>query len=120
MFRWWRKTGTDVKGSKIDFAPKLKITRNNGWVSLELLLNNDAKKAVWVEEAKVIITDLDAEWQTSDPTGQVRLEIRQNVSANEFLGLSLAETIYDAAGRPQRNYTCVAGLEIRCRIRRSK
>jgi len=71
---------------------------------------------VWVEEATVVLTDLDANWQTSIPTGQARREIRQNVRANESLGLSLAGAIYDAAGRPQGRYSCLVYIEVHYRF----
>ncbi len=116
LFRWWRKTEIKSEHIEIDFAPKLRIIWDNGWVSLELLLVNDASMTVWVEEAIVVLTDLDANWQTSIPTGHARHEIRQNVRANESFGLSLAGAIYDAAGRPQGGYSCLISIDVRCRF----
>ena len=51
---------------------------------------NGAGMTVWVEEARVVLTDLDATWQTAIPSGHAKHEIRQNVRANESLGLSMA------------------------------
>ncbi len=116
LFRWWRKIRTQSGLSKIDLAPKLRIIRDDGWVSLELLLVNDASIPVWVEEAIIILTDLDAIWQTSIPPGQATHEIRQNVRANETLSLSLAGAIYDAAGRPQGTYSCLISVDVRFRL----
>jgi hypothetical protein len=79
LFRWWQKPGSESEHIKTKFAPQLKINRYGGGVSLDLLLVNDAGMTVWVEEAIVVLTDLDAIWQTSIPTGQARHEIRQNI-----------------------------------------
>jgi hypothetical protein len=116
LFRWWRKTRTESEHSKNDFAPKLRINRDDYGVTLELLLVNDASVTAWVEEAKVVLSDLEVIWQTSIPTGQAMREIRQNVGANETLGLSLARAIYYAAGRPQGIYSCLICVDVRYRL----
>ncbi len=116
LFRWRRKNETESEQIEVAFAPELRIVRNDGWVSLELLLANDANVMVWVEEAIVVLTDLDANWQTSISTGQAKHEIRQNVRGNESLGLSLAGAIYDAAGRPQGKYSCLISVDVRYRV----
>src|ERR1700680_4709627 len=85
LSRSWRKIKTETDHIEIDLAPKLRINRYGGGVSLDLLLVNDAGMTVWVEEAIVLLTDLDAIWQTSIPTGQARHEIRQNIRANKSL-----------------------------------
>jgi hypothetical protein len=116
LFRLWRKTRAESEYVESSFASELRINREDGWVSLELLLVNDASMTVWVEEATVALTDLDANWQTSIPTGQARREIRQNVRASESLGLSLAGAIYEAAGRPQGRYSCLVYIEVHYRF----
>jgi hypothetical protein len=75
-----------------------------------------AGKTVWVEEARVVLADLDATWQTSIPTCEAKHAIRQNVRANESLELSLAGAIYDAAGRAQGRYSCLIFVDVRCRV----
>ena len=116
MSRWWRKTRNESGHIEIDFAPKLRINRDDGGASLDLLLVNNAEMTVWVEEATVVLTDLDATWQTSIPTGQANHEIRQIVRANESLELSLAGAIYDAAGRAEGRYSCFMVVVVRCRV----
>jgi hypothetical protein len=116
LFRWWRKTVSESKRIEIKFAPQLKINRHDGAGSLDLLLVNDAGMTVWVEEALVVLADLDAIWQTAIPTCQTQHEIRQNISAEESLELSLVGAIYDAAGRPQGRYSCLISVDIRCRV----
>jgi len=116
LFRWWRKPGFELEHIEIKFSPQLKINRYDGGGSLDLLLVNDANLTVWVEEARVVLTDLDATWQTAIPTCQAKHEIRQNVRANESLELSLAGAIYDAAGRAQGRYSCLIFVVVRCRV----
>jgi hypothetical protein len=116
LFRWWRKTRTESEYIENDFAPKLRINRYDDRVILELLLVNGSSVTAWVEEAKVVLTDLEVIWQTSIPTGQARREIRQNVRANETLALDLARAIYYAAGRPQGTYSCLVCIDVRYRI----
>jgi hypothetical protein len=116
LFRLWRKTRAESEYAESSFAPELRIIRDDGWTSLELLLVNNATMTVWVEEAKVVLTDLDANWQTSFPTGQASHEIRQNVIAKEMLSVSLAGAIYDAAGRPQGRYSCLAYIDVHFRF----
>src|SRR5260370_41578962 len=69
LFRWWRRPGAESEHPEINFAPQLKINRNDGGGSLDLVLVNDAGMTVWVEEATVVLTDLDVSWQTSVPNG---------------------------------------------------
>jgi len=116
LFRWWRKAGSESEHIEIKFAPELRINRQDGGGSLDLLLMNNAGLTVWVEEAIVALTHLDAIWQTSIPTGRARHEIRQNVRANESLELSLAGAIYDAAGRAQGRYSCLIFVVVRCHV----
>jgi hypothetical protein len=116
LFRGWRKPGSESEHIETKFASQLKINRYDGGGSLDLLLVNHAGITVWVEEARVVLTDLDAIWQTSIPTGQAKHEIRQNVRANESLELSLAGAVYDAAGRPQGRYSCLICVDVRGRI----
>jgi hypothetical protein len=117
LFRWRRKTRTESEHIEIKFASQLRINRLDGGVSLNLLLVNDACVTVWVEEAMVVLADLDAIWQISIPIGQARHEIRQNIRANESVELSLVRAIYDAAGRPQGRYSCLIWVDVRFRVR---
>ena len=70
----------------------------------------------WVGEAIVVLTDLDANLQTAIPTGQVNHTIRQTVVQGDALSVSLAATIYDAAGRPQGQYSCLVSTNVRYRV----
>jgi hypothetical protein len=116
LFRLWRKIKSGTAQAAIKFMPKLTLNRNCGWTSLELLLVNNASMTVWVEEAVVVLTDLDTSWQTSIPAGQAKHEIRQHVRAHESLELSLAQAIYDAGGRPQGFYSCLISVDVWYRL----
>src|ERR1700716_3573479 len=54
LFRWWRKARNELEHNEIDFAPKLRINRDDGGVSLDLLRMNDSGITVWVEETNVV------------------------------------------------------------------
>jgi len=116
LLPWKRKNKAESKSAQIKFFPKLITCRENGWLSLELLLENCSSWTVWVEEATVFLADLDAIWQSTDAAGQARHEIRQNVGANDTLGVSLAVAIYNAAGRPQGKYSCLVLTDVRYRV----
>jgi hypothetical protein len=69
-----------------------------------------------VEEAAVALDELEANWQTVVPAGHVIHKILQNVVPGDALSVSLAATIYDAAGRPQGQYSCLVLTDIRYRV----
>jgi len=113
---WRQKNKAESKSAQIKFAPQLAVTREDGWTYLELQLVNRSSWTVWVEEASVALADLDADMQTVLPAGQGRYEILQNVGPNQILGVSLARTIYDAAGRPQGTYSCLVLTNVRYHV----
>jgi hypothetical protein len=106
--RWKRDTG-------VDFRPSIGFTRLDGWASLALLLVNKSNSNVWAEEIEIALTDLIANEQTSDVSGHEIHKIRQTVRPLDMLPISLMETIYKAAGKPQRKYSCVMSAIVRYR-----
>lgn len=116
LLPWLRKNRPESNSAPIKFAPRLELTRESGWVYLELLLANRSSWTVWVQEATVVLTDLEAEWQAASSNGQAKYEILQNVVPHETLSVSLARTIYDAAGRPQGPYSCLVSTTLRYRV----
>jgi len=107
----------ESESAQFKFAPKLKITRRKGgWVYLELQLVNRSSWTVWVEEACIILTDLNTNLQTEVTPGQARHQILQNVLPNDTLSVSLARAVYDAAGRPQGPYSCLVLTNVRYRV----
>lgn len=116
LLPWRRKNREEPNHAQIKFEPKLRITRQDGWTYLELLLVNRSSWTVWVEEASIVLTDLDANLQTEVPIGQVIHKIHQNVVPADALSVSLAATIYDAAGRPQGPCSCLVCTNVRYRV----
>src|SRR5271169_7249488 len=116
LLPWLQKNKAGSKPGQIKFAPKLRITRENGWVYLQLQLENRSGWTVWVQEAAVVLIDLNADSQTMVSVGQARHEVLQNVGPNDTLCVSLARTIYDAAGRPQGTYSCLVSTIVRYRV----
>src|SRR5258706_14518437 len=88
LFRLWRKIKSGTAQAAIKFMPKLTLNRNCGWTSLELLLVNNASMTVWLEEAVVVLTDLDTSWQTSITAGQTQNEILSKTRTNESIGIA--------------------------------
>jgi hypothetical protein len=115
LLAWLQKNKANSNSPQIKFAPKLGITREDGWAYLELQLVNRSSWRVWVEEASVVLAHLDANYQTGVPAGKARYQIFQNVSPNETLSVRFAGVIYDAAGRPQRQYSCLVSTNVRYR-----
>jgi len=104
LLPWRQKNKPESKAGQIKFAPKLRIA--DGWV-LELLLVNRSSWTVWVKEATIALVDLNAKEQTAIPTRGAKYEILQNVAPRDSFSVSLARSIYDAAGRPQGRYSCL-------------
>ncbi|HVA94645.1 MAG TPA: hypothetical protein VNI36_07040 [Candidatus Dormibacteraeota bacterium] len=112
-----RGRGDSRKPEKeFDFCPSIGFARQDGWQSVALLLDNKTDVIVWTEEIEMVLTDLVATRQASDPSVREVLKIRQHVRPHDLLPISLVETIYQAAGRPQRNYSCVLSSIVRYRV----
>lgn len=116
LLPWREKNKAESISAQVIFAPQLTTTHEDGWKDLELLLVNRSSWAVWVEDASVVLADLDANMQTVAPTGQSRHQILQNVGPGETLSVSLARAIYDAAGRPQGPFSCFVLTNVRYRV----
>jgi hypothetical protein len=105
LSQYWRRKDGNLSLIKIDLKPVVRIKRFDGWVSLELDLVNRSSVTAWLEEAKLVITDLETNFQTALATSQVVHRIRQAIPPNETLSMSLAGSLYEAAGRPQGTYS---------------
>lgn len=117
IFRAWIADATPEKNREgAGFRPSIGFARQDGFKSVALLLTNESRVPVWTEEIEIVLTELNAEQQTSEATCREIHKIRQTVAAKDLLPLSLVETIYAAAGKPQRKYSCVMYSLVRYRI----
>jgi len=110
---WRRKGRAETKSAQIKFLPQLQIARENGWANLSLSLVNQSSFMVWIEHVSIDLADVNAKLQTATPTGSITQQILQYVGAKETLNVSLANAVYDAAGRPQGPYTCLLQAKVR-------
>jgi hypothetical protein len=113
---WQQRAAIDPADKSSGFRPRIGFTRLDGMESLSLLLDNRSREFVWAEEIEVFLTDLTADQQTAAPTCQGIQKIRQMVRGGDMLPISLAQVIYNAAGDPQRKYTCVLSSILHYRI----
>jgi hypothetical protein len=116
LFRRRRKAKPAPGDFQIDFSAGLRVFPDDGWVYLELLLVNRSNVSVWVEEAVIVLSELEANWQTSVSTGPARHEILENIRPNDTLRVSLVGDIYEAAGKPQGMYSCTVFTDVRYRV----
>jgi hypothetical protein len=100
----------------VDFRPNIGFARQDGFKSVAILLDNKSRTPVWTEEIEIALTELTANQQTADATCHETHKIRQTVGPGDLLPISLVETIYVAAGKPQRKYSCVMSSLVRCRV----
>jgi hypothetical protein len=68
---------------------------------------------IWVEDASVVLTHLDAKLQSAATPGSVTQQVLQYIQPKESLNVSLANAVYDAAGRPQGPYTGLLQANVR-------
>lgn len=102
-----------------DLEPELNITRKNGWALLDLVLQNHSKFPIWAEQATFALADLDADFQGAAPSGEGILLIRETVRPGGTLRISLIETVYYAAGKPQGEYSFLISGVVRYRAEES-
>ena len=113
---WRRRSGSDSWNPSKGFRPHIGFSRQDGMASVSLMLANGTEEEVWVEEIEIHLTKLVAKDQTVEPSFQEIKKIRQMVLPDDILPVSLAQTIYKAAGNPQRRYSCVLSSLLRYRV----
>jgi hypothetical protein len=113
---WRSKAGVRKRRKEVDFRPTIGFARQDGFKSVALLLTNKSRLNVWTEEIEIALTELSANQQTSEATCHEIHKVRQTVSPSDLLPISLVETIYMAAGKPQRKYSCVMSSVVRYRV----
>ncbi len=103
------------RSAEYDLEPELSITRKNGWALLDLVLVNHSNSPIWAEKANFAVADLDADFQGAVPTNEASLVIRETVRPGGMLRISLIETVYNAAGKPQGEYSFLISGVVRYR-----
>jgi len=98
------------------FRTRIGFSRLDGMESLSLLLENRFHDHVWAEEIEISLANLVANNQTAEPTLHKTQKILQMVPPGDLLPISLAETIYKAAGEPQRKHSSVLSSVLRYRV----
>jgi hypothetical protein len=116
ILRYLRRRHADLPVIKIDLRPTVRISSFDGWASLELHLSNRSGFTVWIEEAQLVLTDLDAHFQTGLATGQTAHKIRQAIPPHETLSMSITGSLYEAAGKPQGPYSFLVLGSVHYRI----
>jgi hypothetical protein len=113
---WRQKNGGNSTDPRNRFRPRIGFTRLDGMESLSLLLANDAEEPVWTEQIEIFLSGLKADQQTAEATCHEIQKIRQTVRGGDMLPISLAQVIYNAAGNPQRKYSCLLASVVQYRI----
>jgi hypothetical protein len=104
LLRPERGSGGPAPGSaRIDIHGRLVLARDAGL--LNLVVVNRSRIGIWAEDAKIVLTDLDTGSASFTPTRRAILKMGEFVPPRETLDISLVEAIYNAAGRPQDEYS---------------
>lgn len=107
--RLWRTLDFLSRGTP-DFHPVVEITAETSWFLLSLALVNNSLKEVWAEECVIVLTEFDGTPSNGfEASCKGLLRIRELVNAGEIIRVGLCQTVYDAAGRPQDEYSFVIG-----------
>jgi hypothetical protein len=113
---WQLKNRAETDDKSAGFRPIIGFTRLDGMESLSLLLANQSKGNVWAEDIEIFLSGLKADQQTTEASCHGIQKIRQMVRAGDMLPISLAQVIYNAAGDPQRKYSCILSSVLHYRI----
>ena len=111
-----RKKNEAIREAGVDFRPQIGFTRLDGGASLAVLLDNRSDRKVWAEEIEIVLTNLVADDQTAEASCREIQKIHQTVGGQDMLPVSLVETIYKAAGNPQRKYSCLMSSILRYKV----
>jgi hypothetical protein len=101
--------------SNIDIVPSLEIVHDDGRSTLALALPNRSDVRLWAEEAAITLAELGTTVERSVSTGTAAHLIRQFIEPQTSLEVSLAQTVYEAADRPQGHYDCIIFATVRFR-----
>jgi hypothetical protein len=110
----WRRKGKDeTMAGQIKFQPRIEIVRQNDWGNLALQLVNQSSFTVWIGNVGISLVDLDVQHQFTTPMGCFTHQVLQYIEPKEIQTVSIANAVYDAAGRPQGPYSCLLLANVR-------
>src|SRR5258708_2128852 len=88
--RIWRgRARAEKLHAGVDFRPRIGFSRLDGFNSVAVLLTNKSPARVWTEEIEIVLTDLDANQQSSQASCHEIHKIRQTVGPDDMLPISL-------------------------------
>jgi hypothetical protein len=109
---------SDYRNLRVGARPRLVLKLDKAVGSLGVAISNRSHTEVWVEEATVNLVDVETDGETYTPA-QAVLKIREPVAPSECLYISLIDTVYNAAGRPQGVYSFTISALLRYRTDQS-
>jgi hypothetical protein len=99
------------------FFPKVEIQKEGSLFLINLALVNSSDEDVWGEHCVVSLSDFEGvPSQGFEPTFKSVLVIREFAKARDKLRVGLCRTVYEAAGRPQDEYTFLISGTVQYRI----
>jgi len=104
----------DYRIHEVATERRLVVTLDRHAGSLNLSMVNRPLADIWAEEAEVSLIDVETEGETYTPA-PVTLKLCELIAPSEALHISLINTVYNAAGRPQGVYSCIISTKLRYR-----
>ena len=106
--------GANPAPDRLNSKPRLHLTLESSAGALNLAVANRSRVEIWAEEATVDLVDVETNGEVYSPAQSV-LKIREPIAPSEILRISLINTVYNTAGRPQAMYSCTIAAVLRFR-----
>jgi hypothetical protein len=101
-----------------DFFPKVELQKEGSLPLVNLALVNSSDEDVWAEHCVVSLADFDGVPAFGfQPTYKNSLVIREHARPKDILRIGLSRVIYDAAGRPQEEYSFIISGTVQYRVK---
>lgn len=112
LLPWRQKDRPDSKSAQIKFSCLLALNQDGRGNHLELLIVNRSSWTVWVEQASISFNELTAPFQSAVPHDRTEIQVGRNIEPHKILRVDIAKVLYEAAGRPQRHYSCLVSTYV--------
>lgn len=106
--------GANPAPERLNSKPRLHLTLEHSAGALNLAIANRSRVEIWAEEATVDLIDVETNGEVYSPAQSV-LKIREPIAPSEIFRISLVDTVYNTAGRPQAMYSCTIATVLRFR-----